>query len=140
MSRQIITAKSLGKMGASAADQKEADKYTDMVLKLIPGEFVSVYLGAFTLIESYTAKEDNSGLQWVIFSLAFVVLFIYLKKTGVSSNSQLALTLLAFVLWVLTLGGPLAGYTIAGYPPEFLGSLVLPFYTLLVPVLYHKVE
>jgi hypothetical protein len=48
--------------------------------------------------------------------------------------------MIAFILWVFSLGGPVDGQTIAGYSTQFLGAVFLPVYTLLIPFIYNQTE
>jgi hypothetical protein len=131
MSLQIITKnKAIQKnRGAMAGITNTApDPYQDRLLKLIPAEVVSVYL----VVNEMLAKKAL-WMSWVAFGLLFIANIAYKRKAGVTDLLQLALTAIAFVLWVMVIGGPFSQLSTKYH--EF-ASILVPIYTLFIPLVY----
>jgi hypothetical protein len=119
----------------SQTQQKE-DAYLDKVIKLIPADVVGVYLGVFTLIKERAPKPgDDAPLQWGVLILITIIMPFYLKYAGVKERKQILISIVSFYVWVLSLGGPLYYLPSGLYSPQFLGAILVPIYTLLIPLL-----
>lgn len=141
MSRNIISKSS--EIGVLNVDKRnEEDAYVSRIIKLIPAEIVSIYIAVFNLIKSSKANPSGSEiLQWIVFVLMLVITPFYLKKAAkIRATKQIVFCTLSFVFWVFSLGGPLDGKTIGGFTPQFLGAIFLPIYTLLIPLVYTKMD
>lgn len=108
--------------------------YTDRLMKLIPAEVVTAYVGATALIASAT-KVPNS-VPWIVFGVLLVITpFVYWRLTldqhKQPAVGQTAASTIAFVVWVLALGGPFS--QLSWYTPLY-GGLLLIFYTTFVPL------
>lgn len=140
MSREIIVKKQQpvpGAISRSASGQQE-DPYLSKVIKLVPADIISVYLGIFNLIKSNASKDHpGTGLQWIFFGAIALLTPFYLRKVaGVKSIKQIIVCEVSFLIWVLCIGGPLDGTLIAQqYTPQFIGALIVPLYTLLIPLI-----
>ena len=147
MSRQIITsddAKAESERAHTAAARSSVpapppDRYKDRLVKLIPSEVVAVYL----FISGLVAATDQTQVpQGPLLTLVFLVLLAltwpYLSRiAGVSNRTQLAISTVAFAVWVFSLGGPfpyLMGQLGLRYHPIY-GGILLPLYTFAVPIL-----
>ncbi|MBL0911740.1 MAG: hypothetical protein IBJ09_05155 [Bacteroidia bacterium] len=123
-----------------AAAPKKEDKYTDKLIKLIPAEIVSVYLGIYTTIKSTSyGADDKQLLQWIVFSLILILTPVYLyKMAGVTKWGQIVCSMFAFVLWAFSFGGPAGDQKVLQheFTVQFLVSLLLPLYTLIIPMIY----
>jgi hypothetical protein len=141
MSRNIITRRSV-KNSDPVQLVPKADPYFSEIIKLIPADIISVYFAVFNLIKNYNQNPDrNKILQFVVFGIFLIVTPFYLKKiAGIISVKQIIFCLIAFILWVLSLGGPIDGLLVAGYSTQFLGAVFLPVFTLLIPIVYNKTE
>lgn len=108
--------------------------YTDRLMKLIPAEVVTAYVGATALIAS-TTKVPNS-VPWLVFAILLIITpFVYWRLTLDQHKhpavGQTAASTIAFVVWVLALGGPFS--QLSWYSPLY-GGLLLIFYTTFVPL------
>jgi len=141
MSRSIITQRTISGSDPGLFTPKE-DQYFSRIIKLIPADIISVYFAVFNLIKSNNQNPDNKNIfQLIVFGVFLVITPFYLRKAAkVIPAKQIVYCVIAFILWVLSLGGPVEGLTLAGYSTQFLGSVFLPVYTLLVPFIYNKTE
>ena len=141
MSRSIITKRTIALMDPIQFTPKE-DPYFSKIIKLIPADIISVYFAVFNLIKSNNQNPDfNPVLQLIVFGLFLLITPFYLKKLArVISAKQIIYCIVAFVLWVFSLGGPVEGLMLGGYSIQFLGAISLPVYTLLVPFVYDQAE
>lgn len=136
MSRSIITKKLLSTLNEE--QKSKEDPYVSKIIKLIPADIISVYLAVFNIIKSSTQNQGNNiNLQWIVFILILLITPFYLKKVAkIETLQQIVFCTLSFVVWVFSLGGPLDGVSIGGYTAQFLGAILLPIYTLLIPLIY----
>lgn len=136
MPRQIIPKKIPGGIAVSATPPQ--DDYTARLLKLIPADIIGVYLTISNLISTNGKTPDqNHGLQWAMLIVLVLVTPIYLWKIAqVKAKAEIAIAVVSFILWAICLGGPFEGIDIAGQSLKFLGALIMPVYTLLVPKIY----
>lgn len=109
--------------------------YLDRLLKLIPAEVLSLYLVGNGVIPPGTALPE---FIWAGFCLAAVGL---VKAYGTSDAERkippdwthVALSMIAFVIWTYSLGGP---FLYVGIYKAYVGSLLILAFTFLVPFLY----
>jgi len=122
----------------AAGTPPKEDKYTDKLIKLIPGEIISVYLAVYAFVKSSSyADADKQLLQWIVFAAILLLTPVYLyKMAGVSKWTQVLFNTIAFVVWVFSFGGPAEGMTIYHFSLQFLVALFLPVYTLFIPLFY----
>jgi hypothetical protein len=141
MSRIIITRKMVSSFPPGLFTIKE-DPWYSTIIKLIPAEIISVYFAVFNLIKVNKQRPDNNDiLQLIVFGLFLIITPFYLNRIArIESAKQITFCSIAFMLWVLSLGGPVEGVSISGYSTQFLGSILLPIYTLLAPFVYQKTE
>jgi len=106
--------------------------YKDRLLKLIPSEIVAAYLVIDGLIPAEAPKAGVVSLIASIVLLMFIP--FYLKKTmEVDKPVQILFTMISFVVWVYSLGGPFVHY---GLYTGYIGSVMLVLWTLVIPVFY----
>jgi hypothetical protein len=104
------------------------DKYKDRLLKYIPGEVVTFYLGLTAIVAS--ATNAPWWLSWVIFCVGIVATPLYLHRyLDVSDRRQLTVSTLAFIVWVFALGGPFKD--MSWYKPVY-GGVLLPVFTFFI--------
>ena len=111
--------------------------FKDRLVKLIPSEIVTAYITVQGLIIGYNG--ENKAIYTIIaFVFLLVLTPLYLKNvSGVSKIPQIVFTTLAFVIWVLAMGGfKLMFPNHANFFSEFLGSIILIIYTLAIPLVY----
>jgi hypothetical protein len=141
MSRSIISKRTIAAMDPGQLTPGE-DPYFSKIIKLIPADIISVYFAVFNLIKGNNQHpEHNQTMQLLVFGLFFLITPFYLKKIAkIISMKQIIYCMIAFILWVFSLGGPVDGQMIAGYSTQFLGAVFLPVYTLLIPFIYNQTE
>lgn len=132
MSREIRAAEA-----ATQNPSSTPNDFKDRLVKLIPSEIVTAYITIQGLIIGYDGA--NKATYTIIVFLCLLVLTpLYLKNVGgVSKLPQIIYTTLAFVIWVLAMGGfKLMFPNHADFFSEFLGSIILIIYTLAIPLVY----
>ena len=109
--------------------------YLDRLLKMIPAEVIGLYLVGSGLIP----REQPIALTvWALVCLAGVVA-IRVYGTGDAASSlppdwvHVAISAVAFVIWIYTLGGP---FTAINWYVPYLGSLLVLAWTFFVPIFY----
>jgi len=118
-----------------AREIKKDQHFRDRLLKLIPSEIVATYLvivGFIPKVENY----PNRKIVLTIVSIGLLVLVpFYLRKfQNVKRLPQIVFTMVAFLVWIYSLGGPFESYNI--YDP-IIGSIILIFWSLLIPFFYN---
>lgn len=118
---------------------KGSDNYLSRVLKHIPSEIVMAYVaieGVLRTTYSPSVPQDREmllKLLWVVFGALTVLTPLWLWRVmGVRRFSQLCISTLSVPVWLFALGGPFALQE--WYEPAF-GAIVLPLYTLFVPII-----
>jgi hypothetical protein len=135
MTQQVIT-KKMAQQAAAApggAAVVQPDPFQDRLLKLIPAEVVTVYTAVFQILK--TAKIEE-WVYWLVFALLLIANILYKKQAGVKDWRQLLISSVAYVLWVLSIGGPIPDFHIGKQDAVILSSILVPIYTLFVPVIY----
>jgi hypothetical protein len=113
--------------GGIPAEGEKPDTYRDRLFKYIPGEVVTLYLCLNAIVAS--ANDVPHFMNWVIFSVGVIGTPFYLRRLQkVTALGQLLISTLAFVVWVLALGGPFM--QIPGYK-QIYGAVLLPIFTFL---------
>jgi len=108
-----------------------ADRYTERLLKYIPGEIIALYLALDAIIRS--AKMVGSALHWGIFLFGVAATGLYLWRVEkVEKLLQLFISSFAYCVWVFALSGPFA--TTGWYNPVY-GAILLPMYTFMIPII-----
>jgi hypothetical protein len=141
MARQVLTSKDLKRSnesgrplkGASATTTSDTkDEYFDRLLKYIPAEVVVCYIFVTGLIQKLSGPVEMTIFQWSIFVIFCFLTILYLMRVlKVKKVQQLAISLIAFVVWVFALGGPFT--QLAWYNPVY-GEILLPIYTLVIAI------
>ncbi len=121
--------------GAPAKDDLGA--YLKRLLLMIPAEVISLYLVGTGLIPADASAWYQTG--WAVLCLGAVVLIRTLGTRDTAAHKpvdwmHVAISVVAFAIWVFTLGGPFAAWKIQ--TPSFLGSLLVLAWTFVVPVIY----
>lgn len=125
-------AKGAGNSGAATLPAgTQADDYTSKLVKYIPSEVVALYIALGSILGS--SDKSDSSLYWVIFGVCLVGTGLYLwRVTNVTKVTQIVISVVAFFVWALALGGPFE--SLNWYDPVY-GALLLPIYTFFVPML-----
>ncbi len=109
--------------------------YKDRLVKLIPSEIITAYVTLKGLINGAGVQGNKQLLLWIVFGILVILNPLYLYYvTKVKKAGQIAFSSIAFILWVMVIGGTFG--TILGFPSEYLGSILLVIYTLFIPFVY----
>ncbi len=114
---------------------KSSDNYLSRVLKHIPTEIVMAYLSIEGVLT--TAYQNNphmlEKMLWGACIVLVVVTPLWLWRVErVHKFKQVLLSTISVVFWMFAIGGPFR--YLDWYTPA-LGSMALPFYTLLAPII-----
>jgi hypothetical protein len=116
-------------------DLPTVNDYKDRLVKLIPTEIITAYVTIKGLVSGSGVQGNKQLLIWIVFAVLLIVNPLYLYYvTQVKKTGQIVFSSIAFVLWVMVIGGTFSN--ILGFPPEFLGSILLVLYTLFIPFVY----
>jgi hypothetical protein len=116
-----------------------ADNYMSRVLKNIPSEIVMAYIAIDGVLRTsynpnvWAERQTLQTLLWGTLVTLTVLTPLWLWRVmGVRRASQLFVSTLSVLVWLFALGGPFA--LLDWYEPAF-GAVVLPLYTLIVPII-----
>ncbi len=117
-----------------AREVKANQDYKSKLLKLIPSEIVAAYM----VIEGII-PEERKYIGTLILSLVLLgMLPFYLRKIyRVRRLGQHVFVMLAFMVWIYSLGGPFKYWDIW---EAWIGSSLLILYTLAIPLFYRPAE
>lgn len=117
--------------------EQDINDYKDRLVKLIPSEIVTAYLTFQGII---SAGGGDSKTVYTIIAVCLLLIltpFYLIKVSGVSKPGQIVFTTIAFVIWVMASGGFKVMFpTVPVFQNEILGSMLLIFYTLMIPLFY----
>jgi hypothetical protein len=111
-----------------------ADTYMSRVLKYIPSEIVMAYVAVEGVLRaSYGPSNGRETLLWITLAILTLLTPLWLWRVmRVRHLPQVFVSTLSVPVWLFALGGPFE--YLAWYRPA-LGSVVLPIYTLIVPII-----
>lgn len=120
-----------------------AQQYLARVLKLIPAEVVSLYQGVRGIMETASAGGDADAKVWLLW-LPWVglLLVIFVRAWGTRDSTgswrtvqwgAVAIAAVSFIVWVVSLGHPMACLE---FNKPWLGSVLLMVWPFLVPYFY----
>jgi len=117
----------------------KADSYMSRLLKHIPSEIVMAYIAIDGVLRTtynpniWAEREMLSKVLWIVCAaLTIITPFWLWRVMGVRRLPQLLVSTLSVPVWLFALGGPFA--LLDWYQPAF-GAIVLPLYTLIVPII-----
>ena len=146
MNQNIITHR-LRRPEVAPSGQRNVDDYRSRIIKLIPAEIIAAYLTLKGLIESAASSTSvKEIIYWIVFLVLLVLTPIYYKKiTKVVSGKQLFITTCAFILWVYSVGGPMADWFVergifTESDQSLIASVLLILFTLISPLLFVPTE
>lgn len=145
MAREIQTrsAQNAGQVTAPTAlsNTPTFDDFKTRLIKLIPSEILTAYVTIQGLISgaqvlNATGNADTQRmLLWIVFVILLLLNPVYLYfVSNVRKWPQIVYTTIAFFIWILVIGGPVN--EILHLPAQFIGSILLVIYTLLIPIIY----
>lgn len=111
-----------------AREIRENQDYRARLLKLIPSEIVAAYM-----VVSGIIPEDSAKWGTLIVSIVLLILVpFYLKRIqNVQRTSQLIVTMISFIVWLYSLGGPFEAWNLY---QAWIASIILILWTLMVPL------
>ena len=115
--------------------EDEFKSYLERLLLMIPGEVISLYLVGSGLIPE---DQPIALVVWAVVCLVGVIV-VRIYGTADPQNNKptdwihVAISTIAFVIWVYSMGGPFAEYGL--YVP-YIGSLLVLAWTFFVPIFY----
>jgi len=121
----------------SVAQGNGADlkNYLDRLMKMIPVEVISLYLVGSGIIPE--------GEEVVLFVWSLICLFAVIASRAYGTSdpaamedtqwAAVAISCVAFVIWLYTLGGP---FEVIGWHKPYIGSLLVMAWTFFVPIFY----
>lgn len=120
---------------AAGGAQDDFKFYLDRLMKMIPAEVISLYLIGRGFIP---LEQPVVLVVWAVVCLAGVLLVRAYGTADPEANKSpdwvhVAISAVAFVIWIYTLGGPFAAANL--YVP-YVGSLLVLAWTFFVPVFY----
>jgi hypothetical protein len=122
---------------AAAAGEPQGDFrfYLDRLMKMIPAEVIGLYVVGSGLIP---AGQPIALAVWAVVCLAGVLLVRAYgtadPQRGLSPDwMHVAISAVAFVIWVYSLGGP---FEAANLHMPYVGSLLVLAWTFFVPIFY----
>jgi hypothetical protein len=130
-----ITTPAGGKKAPGAGARDDFNSYLDRLVKMVPAEVVSLYLVGVGFIP----KTDALVLAgWAALCLiGLLALRTYgtaERRTGKSPQwGAIAISSIAFIVWVYTLGGPFETF---GVHIPYVGSLLVLAMTFFAPIFY----
>ena len=114
-----------------AREVKSDQDYKSKLLKLIPSEIVAAYI----LIGGIIPADYKYWGTLVTAVIMLVLIPFYLRRLyDVKRLGQIIFVMIAFVIWIYTLGEPFRHW---GIWQEWIGSALLIIYTLTIPLFYH---
>ncbi|MDN3581547.1 hypothetical protein [Mucilaginibacter flavus] len=128
----------INKQKMGVAGSTEESPYYERLVKLIPGEIISIYVTGQGVIP----KNNNTAL-WA-WSAACLVMLVVLRAYGTRGDtggasstppqwSAVFISAVSFIIWLYTLGGVFA--SLAFYQ-AWVGSLLVITWTFIIPFVY----
>ncbi len=107
-----------------ATPAQAGDEYFDRLIKLIPSESIAAFLAVQGILLSALKSPDQADQLLIWLLIVFIAIgignILYMRDRGVTSNIQLAILTGAYILWVLSIGGP---FRLLGVEP-FIGPVL----------------
>jgi hypothetical protein len=129
--REKLAFKALGKTGAAPSTK---DDFVTALLKYIPAEIV----GAFVFIDGIVGTTSTDMyVRWAVFAVLLILTPVYIWRVTNEpgkqiAKAQIAVSTVAFAVWVFTIGGPFAQYS--WYVSRYAAAL-LAIYTVAIPAI-----
>jgi hypothetical protein len=119
-----------------------ADNYLSRVLKYIPSEIVMAYISIDGVLNScynpsiWADRQMLSRLMWIVTVTLTILTPLWLWRVmRVRRFSQLFVSTISVPVWLFALGGP---FTLLPWYRPALGAVVLPLYTLVLPIIFRS--
>lgn len=119
----------------SSGSQEELNSYLERLMKMIPSEVLSLYLVGSGVI------PQTDRIVLVLWSVICLVGVVCIRVYGTADFQRklppqwkaVAISAIAFIIWIYSLGGPFAAYNL--HIP-YVGSLLVLVWTFFVPIFY----
>ena len=123
------------------ARQLTGNIYLDRLSKLVPIEFISVYLAVSQSVQNELSLRQPVLLVVVLTFIILIPLYLY-KVHKVNNHLQVAMTTAAFVIWTYTLGDAFEpGVWIqSNFHHPTIASVAMLVWTGIVPVFINPKE
>lgn len=121
--------------GVRTTPDESLREYLERLLKMIPGEVVGLYM----IGSGFIPEGQDVGIAvWAAICLvAVVVVRIYGTRDPANDKPSqpvpVAISCVAFVIWVYWLGGPFEGL---GVHVPWIGSLAVLVWSFIIPIIY----
>ena len=116
------------------APASSADPYGDRLLKLIPGEVISLYLSMVVIIEN-SNDPQHAIVPWVLLTMGAGATYLYLRVAQKVRNvAQLGMSVAAFCVWAIAIPGPLTEQTFISGTYAGMALAAFTFVAPLVPM------
>lgn len=130
MGRRIVTKKL-----QSGTSQETVDGYQERLLKYIPADINTAWIGLTGIIKS-ASNIPQTTVLWIVFVILLILTPIWIWRGTKESKkpvakTQIIVSTVAFFVWVFALGEPFSSSFKDLYQPVY-GSILLILYTLIV--------
>lgn len=121
----------------------QPDDYLAKVAKLIPAEIISAFVAIDAAVRSVGPQVLGPTAYWGVSLMLLIITPIYIWRVTSDPRlptawRQVVISTLSFAVWVFTLGGPFAYDERVDWYAPIWGTIILPIYTLLVPMFLEK--
>lgn len=137
MAREIVSSKDSTRAQQTPVGA-QPDDYKNRLLKYIPAEIVTLYLALRGIIEGRDASL-TIAVAWGVIAIGIILTVLHLYRIGkVRKWSQIIISTLAFIVWVLAIGGEPFVTQLNGPDSEafrnfqLITAVILPVYTFSV--------
>jgi hypothetical protein len=118
--------------------------YLARLMKMIPAEVIGLYLVGDGIIVSSAPNQEIPLIIWaVICIIAVIAVRIYGTTDPDAVHTvdwiHVAISAVAFVIWIYTLGGPGDPFKAPIYQP-WIGSILVLVWTFFVPMFYRGAD
>ena len=104
--------------------------YSDRFLKLIPAELIGAFVVTISVIPTNTAVAPTISMG--VFLILLLLVPFHLKlMLGVHSKSQIAASMVSFVIWAFTLGGLSSRYD---WWEGYFNSILIALWAIIFPL------
>lgn len=125
----------VGVRKVSRGSGEELKQYLDRLMRVIPGEVVGLYL----IGSGFVPEGQRAGhIAWFAFCFTALIVIRVFGNTDPARNQQpqpvpIVLSVVAFVIWVYTIGGPFREF---GMDVPWIGSLLVLAWSFVIPYFY----
>jgi len=116
--------------GESAQQKITTKEKIASIGEYVPGEVIAFWIAAIAIFDQVAGDVNIEIYAWVFIIGLCVVTFFLAWWNGVKDIVQLSFGVIAFIVWVITLGVPFSQY---GWYNAAIFGIVLAFFTLSAP-------